>query len=229
LKKFENLPEFLKTDEVRPYYDILKKKKGSLFFKRTFEILFSLFFLLLLSLPLFLIALIIKLTSKGPVFFRQTRVGRYGRDFKIFKFRTMVKDADKIGSQLTVGSRDPRITSCGHFLRKLRLDEIPQLINILIGNMCLIGTRPEVRRYVDRYTNEMNASLLLPPGLTGNASIEFSSENDLLAKADDPEQYYIDEILPVKMKINLDYIKTFSFWSDVRIIFKTVFVVVKKS
>ena len=172
-------------------------------------------------------AVLIKCTSSGPVFFRQVRVGRFNKDFRIFKFRTMHKDAEKMGAQITIGKRDPRITGVGHFMRKLRLDEIPQLFNILAGHMNLIGTRPEVRRYVDRYTNEMMATLLLCPGLTGAASIEYSDENALLDGADDPEIYYVNTILPQKMAINLKYLKEFSFWTDEKIIFKTAVVVFK--
>ncbi|MBQ5929884.1 MAG: sugar transferase, partial [Clostridia bacterium] len=179
IKKWEKLPAEFKKEEIRPYYEILRKKKVSLFFKRAFDILVSLLMLIILS-PLFLIlAIAIKIDSKGPVFYRQVRVTQYGKKFRIFKFRTMVKDADKIGSQVTVGN-DARITRVGKFIRKCRLDEICQLIDILRGTMTFVGTRPEAEKYVEAYTDEMMATLLLPAGVTSLASIYYKDEAKLL-------------------------------------------------
>ena len=180
LKKWENLPEEFKNEAVRPYYEYLKKKQISLIFKRIFDIFVSIILLILLS-PIFLaLAIFIKIDSKGPVFFRQSRVTQYNKEFKIFKFRTMVNDAEKLGAQVT-SQNDSRITKVGEKIRKYRLDEISQLINVLIGDMTFVGTRPEVRKYVDAYTDEMMATLLLPAGITSNASIEYKDEDEILS------------------------------------------------
>jgi len=210
----------MQTEEVLAFYNILNKKKATLIAKRIFELICALFVLIIMSPFFLIIAVSIKLDSKGPVFFKQVRVARYNKDFKIFKFRTMVNDADKKGIQITVGG-DSRITRVGKILRKTRLDEFPQMINILIGDMSLIGTRPEVRKYVDHYTNEHMATLLLPPGVTGSASIAFKDENDMLSSSEDPEKTYINEILPIKMGINLEYVKNVSFWLDIKILLQT--------
>ena len=224
LKKWEELPEALRTEEVRKYYDVLKKKQVSLFFKRVFDVVVSAMMLVLLC-PIFLIlAILIKLDSKGPVFYRQVRVTQYGRHFRIFKFRTMVQNADKIGSEVTV-NRDPRITRVGHVIRKCRLDEICQLIDVFRGTMTFVGTRPEVPRYVDAYTPEMMATLLLPAGVTSEASICYKDESRLLDAAADVDACYIHEVLPAKMQYNLRAIERFSFFSDIGIMFKTVFAV----
>ena len=193
--------------------------------KRLFDILASGFGLLVLS-PLFLIlAVWIPLDSQGPVFYRQTRVGRGGRDFRIFKFRTMRVGADK-GSLVTIGGRDPRVTRVGAFLRWLKLDELPQLLNVLIGDMSLVGPRPEVRKYVDLYTPEQLHVLDVRPGMTDAASIKYRNESELLGQVEDPEDYYIHVVMPDKLAINLDYVRNHSFWGDIRLIFKTIWKVV---
>lgn len=221
-RKWEDLPEKLKTSAVKPYYDILSQKRASLVCKRIFDIIVSALMLIVLS-PLFLIlAVAIKLDSKGPVFFRQVRITQYGREFRIHKFRTMVTDADKLGTQVTVEG-DPRITRVGSVLRGCRLDEIPQLIDILAGDMSFVGTRPEVHKYVESYTDEMMATLLLPAGVTSEASIRYKDEAELLDKADDVDKVYVEQVLPDKMKYNLRGIKHYSFRGDIRLMFMTFF------
>lgn len=188
--------------------------------KRTFDILASLAGLLVLS-PLFVVmALWIKCDSRGPVFYRQTRVGRGNRDFRLFKFRSMYVDSDKKGL-LTVGGRDSRVTRAGYFIRKYKIDELPQLINVLIGDMSFVGPRPEVRRYVDLYSERQLHVLDVRPGITDRASVKYRDENDLLARASDPEEYYIKVIMPDKLAINLEYVAHHSLWSDIGIIFST--------
>lgn len=226
LRKWDDLPEEMKTDEVRVYYDALKKKKFSLFLKRAFDIFASAFMLILLS-PLFLIlAIAIKLDSRGPVFYRQTRVTQYNKNFRIFKFRSMVQNADK-GSLVTVGN-DARITRVGKFIRKFKLDELCQLIDVLRGTMTFVGTRPEVPKYTAHYTPEMMATLLLPAGITSRASVYYKDEADLLDAADDTDKVYIEKILPAKMYYNLKEIKNFSFFGDIKTIFMTAFAVLGK-
>lgn len=225
LKKYENLPENLQNDDVKRYYDILAKKKGNLFLKRIFDIFMSLILLILLS-PVFLIlAIWIKLDSKGPVFYRQERITIYGKKFRIFKFRTMIQDADKKGSLITLGE-DSRITKIGNKIRKRRLDEIPQLLNILKGDMSFVGTRPEVTKYVDKYTNEMKATLLMPAGVTSKASIEYKNEDEImdtfLNKGEKVDDIYLQRVLPEKMKYNLEYIEKFSLLEDIKICIKTI-------
>ena len=228
LKKWEDLPESLKTEEVRPYYDILAKKKLSLFFKRLFDIVVSFIMLIILS-PLFLfIAIAIKLDSEGPVFYRQKRITRYGEEFRIFKFRTMVQNADKIGSLVTVGS-DSRITKVGKLIRKCRLDEICQLIDVFRGTMTFVGTRPEVKKYVDAYSKEMLATLLLPAGVTSLCSIMYKDEDELLKDAKDVDKAYIELCLPGKMRYNLKAIEKYSFFGDIKVMFMTVFAVLGKN
>ncbi|MBE6635615.1 MAG: sugar transferase [Ruminococcaceae bacterium] len=226
LRKWEKLPENMQTDEVRRYYDILKKKRAALFFKRCFDIAVSAVMLLLLS-PVFLIlAIVIKLDSRGPVFYRQVRVTSYGRQFRIFKFRTMVTGADK-GSHVTVKG-DSRVTRVGRFLRKFRLDELSQLIDVFRGTMTFVGTRPEALKYVEHYTPEMMATLLLPAGVTSAASILYKDEAELLSAADDADAVYISDILPAKMKYNLREIEKFGFFRDIKIMFMTVLAVLGK-
>jgi len=226
LIRWEDLPENMQTDAVRPYYDSLKKKTGSLLLKRIFDIAVSFLMLLLLS-PFFLIlAIAIKIDSQGPVFYRQVRITQYGREFRIFKFRTMVNNADRIGSLVTVGN-DARITKVGSFIRACRLDEISQLINVLLGDMTFVGTRPEVPKYVNAYTPEMMATLLLPAGITSIASIRYKDEAELLDKAQDVDKAYIEQVLPGKMQYNLESILKFSFWDDIATCFKTVLAVLK--
>lgn len=225
LKPWEELPASLRTEEVRKYYDILQKKRGSLLLKRIFDVVVSAVMLCLLA-PVFLVlAVLIKLDSRGPVFYRQVRVTQYGRHFRIFKFRTMVQNADKIGAQVTV-NHDPRVTRIGRVIRRCRLDEICQLIDVFRGTMTFVGTRPEVPRYVDAYTPEMMATLLLPAGVTSEASICYRDESRLLDAAADADACYIREVLPAKMQYNLRAIERFSFFSDIGIMLKTVLAVV---
>lgn len=226
LKNWNELPEYMRTDEVRPYYDLLQKKRLSLFLKRVFDIVVSLIMIILCSPILLIISILIVKDSKGGVFYRQERVTQYGRVFRIFKFRTMVKNADQIGTQVTV-SNDSRITKIGSKLRNCRLDELPQLFNIFLGDMTFVGTRPESVHYVKSYTNEMYATLLLPAGVTSEASIEYKDEADLLDQADDVDSVYINEVLPEKMKYNLNSIKEFSFFKEIATMFRTVFAVVR--
>ena len=227
LCEWEKLPPELQTDEIRPYYDLLKKKTGSLICKRIFDVVVSAILLLILS-PVFLIlAIAIKLDSPGTVFYRQTRVTQFGKQFRIFKFRSMVSNADKIGTQVTVGN-DSRITRVGKLIRKCRLDELCQLIDVFRGTMTFVGTRPEVPKYVDAYTPEMLATLLLPAGVTSLASIFYKDEDRLLEGAEDVDKTYIEAVLPGKMRYNLKAIKTFSFFGDIRVMFMTVFAVLGK-
>lgn len=194
--------------------------------KRLFDIIASGLGLLVLS-PLFLIlAIWIKLDSKGPVFYRQVRVGKDNKDFRIFKFRSMRVGSDK-GSLVTIGGRDPRITRSGYIIRKLKLDELPQLINVFIGDMSLVGPRPEVRHYVNYWTPEQMHVLDVRPGITDPASIKFRNENELMEQAEDPEDYYINVIMQEKLKLYLDYVEHHSFWGDIGLIFKTFWVIVK--
>lgn len=226
LREWNQLPEYMQTDAVRPYYDQLKKKGFSLFLKRIFDIVVSLVLIVLLSPLLLVLSILIVLDSKGGVFYRQERVTQYGRKFRIFKFRTMVANADKIGTQVTV-SNDSRITRVGAVIRKYRLDEIPQLFNILLGDMSLVGTRPESTHYVKHYAPEMFATLLLPAGVTSEASIKYKDEAELLNKADDVDKVYIEKVLPGKMEYNLESISNFSFINDIGTMFKTVVAVIR--
>lgn len=226
LKNWNKLPEYMRTDEVRPYYDLLQRKKLSLFFKRVFDIVVSLIMIILCSPILLFISILIVKDSKGGIFYRQERVTQYGRVFRIFKFRTMVQNADQIGTQVTV-SNDSRITKIGSKLRDCRLDELPQLFNIFLGDMTFVGTRPESVHYVKSYTNEMYATLLLPAGVTSEASIEYKDEDELLDQADDVDCVYINEVLPEKMKYNLNSIKEFSFFKEIATMFRTVFAVLR--
>ena len=222
LKKWEDLPPEMQNEDVKKYYDILMKKRIYLFYKRIFDILVSLIMLILLS-PVFLIlAIAIKADSKGPVFYRQERVTQYGKRFKIFKFRTMVVNADKSGSLVTINN-DSRVTNIGKKLRKYRLDEIPQLLNILNGDMTFVGTRPEVPKYVACYTDEMKATLLLPAGVTSKASIEYKDEEKILKEAENTDEVYVAMILGEKMKINLLTIRSQSLFQDFWCLINTTF------
>ncbi|MEG2632959.1 MAG: sugar transferase [Oscillospiraceae bacterium] len=221
LISFAKLPERMQNQSVKEYYDILAKKRAELVFKRLFDILVSFVMLVLLS-PLFLfIAVRIKLDSSGPVFFRQKRFTSYMREFQIFKFRSMVDKAELQGPLVTVDN-DSRITEIGKWLRGSRMDEIPQLINILLGDMSFVGTRPEVGKYVEQYNDEMLATLLMPAGVTSLASIKFKDEADMLENAEDADEVYVKDILPLKMKYNLEYIKNFGFLSDIKLMLSTV-------
>ena len=227
VKKWEKLPKELQIPEIRSYYEILRKKNFELFWKRGFDIVVSSLMLLILF-PFFLIlSLAIVIDSRGGVFYRQERVTQYGKHFRIFKFRTMVKDADKKGTLVTVGN-DARITRVGRFIRKLRLDEVSQLIDIFRGTMTFVGTRPEVPKYVDQYNAEYMATLLLPAGVTSMASIMFKDEDQLLEGKEDTDKAYLKEVLPRKMKYNLSEIKKYSYWRDIKICFMTVFAVLGK-
>ncbi len=219
---FEKLPENMQNESVREYYDILSKRKSGLVCKRIFDFFVAFIFLIILSPLLLVISIAIAVDSKGGVFFKQKRVTTYGKIFTIYKFRTMVSDAERLGSQITVAG-DNRVTNVGKVLRKFHLDEIPQLFNVLTGDMSFVGTRPEVPKYVDAYTDEMMATLLLPAGITSLASIKYKDENSLISGADDVDFVYINKILPDKMKYNLAAIKKFGFFSDMGIMFKTFF------
>ena len=227
LRKWEDLPDFMRREDVRPYYDALSKKKGCLVLKRTFDLVVSFMLLIVLAIPMALIAVLIKVDSEGPVFYRQERVTTYGKHFKIHKFRTMVSNADKIGSAVTVGN-DNRITKVGAKLRGYRLDELPQVIDVLSGNMSFVGTRPEAVKYVEKYKPEYNATLLLPSGITSEASIRYKDEAELLDAADDVDRVYVDDVLPGKMKYNLQSIKNFSFLGEISTMIRTVFAVFGK-
>jgi lipopolysaccharide/colanic/teichoic acid biosynthesis glycosyltransferase len=194
--------------------------------KRCCDIFFSFIGLLILLPFFFLFSLLIILGDGFPVFYSQLRVGKDGKDFRLFKFRTMVKDADKKGL-ITVGGKDSRITRTGHFLRRFKIDELPQLLNVLIGNMSLVGPRPEVRKYVDLYTQEQKKVLSVRPGITDPASIAYSNENELLGRSSDPDAAYVNEIMPSKLKLNLEYLRTRSFGGDIKIIFRTFLKIIK--
>lgn len=224
VKNWENLPDNMQTDSVRQYYEALRKKQAQLIVKRVFDVVVSLILLVVLS-PVFLILWVaIRVDSKGAALFQQIRVTQYGREFRIYKFRTMVVDAEKLGAQVTTKG-DSRVTKVGRFLRKCRLDELPQLVNILKGDMSFVGTRPEVPRYVAAYSDVMWATLLLPAGVTSTASIEYKDEDRLLSNAEDADKTYIDAILPAKMQYNLQYLLDYSFWKDIKIMIKTVLAV----
>nr|WP_321295775.1 sugar transferase [uncultured Sphaerochaeta sp.] len=227
INRWDKLPADMQNDAVRPYYELLRRKAGSLLIKRLFDIIMSIVLLVVLS-PIFLIvSLFIKADSKGPVFYRQERVTQYGKLFKIFKFRTMVMNADKNGSLVTINN-DSRVTKLGKKLRKYRLDEIPQLLNILIGDMTFVGTRPEVPKYVACYTDEMKATLLLPAGVTSKASIEYKDEEKILKEAENTDLVYVEKILPEKMLLNLMQIKRLSILNDFSCLLITVMKVIGK-
>lgn len=227
LKKWNELPEFMRTKEVLPYYRILNRKRGQLLAKRIFDIVAGLILLIILAIPMIIIAILIKLDSKGPVFYRQERVTTYGRHFRIHKFRTMVNNADKIGTTVTVGN-DCRITKIGSKLRGYRIDELPQLIDVIKGDMSFVGTRPEAVKYVEKYKSVYNATLLLPAGITSEASIRYKDEDRLLDAADDVDKVYIEKVLPEKMRWNLDSIKRFNNVSDFLTMIRTVLAVLGK-
>ena len=221
-REWDDIPEFMKNEDVKKYYEILRKKRFSLKVKRFFDVTVSFVLILFLS-PVFLILSVwIKTDSKGPVYFKQERVTQYGRKFSIFKFRTMVINADRTGSLVTV-QNDSRITVVGRKIRKYRLDEIPQLFNILAGDMSFVGTRPEVRKYVEEYSDEMKATLLLPAGVTSEASIRYKDEDELLKGAGDVDKVYIQKILPEKMRWNLRAIRRFSLHGELSTMVRTVF------
>lgn len=226
LRKWTELPDKMRTREVRKYYNILVKRSGWFKAKRVLDIIVSSIMLVVLAVPMVLIAVLIKLDSPGPVFFRQERVTQYGRIFRIYKFRTMVNNASSLGTQVTVNN-DSRITRVGAWLRRLRIDEFPQLFNILAGDMTLVGTRPEVKKYVLEYTPEMYATLLLPAGLTSKTSIAYKDEDRLLADASNADEVYINEVLPAKMRYNLESLKKFGLKSDMSVLWNTFVSVIK--
>lgn len=225
LPDWKDLPDEMKNDTVKKYYKSLAKKESTLIIKRMFDVWMSVFLLVFLMPVILVMAVLIKLDSKGPVIFKQTRVTAGNKDFTIYKFRSMVNDAPKLGTSVTVAS-DMRITKVGQFMRKYRIDEIPQLVNVLKGEMTFVGTRPEVRKYVDAYTPAMMATLLLPAGITSEASIMYKEEDELLASAEDADQVYIQDILPEKMKYNLKSIRKFSLLNDLATMVKTVIAVI---
>lgn len=227
MKKWENLPAEMQIEEIKPYYEILKKKTLSLVFKRVFDIIVSLVLLIILSPMLLILAIAIKIDSPGPVFYRQMRVTQYGRKFRIHKFRSMCDGADKKGTLVTV-SNDARVTRVGKLVRKCRLDEFAQLIDVLKGDMTFVGVRPEVPRYVEKYQPEWNATFLLPAGVTNLTCIYFKDEDKMLANVDDADKVYVEDILPIKMRWNLKGIKEFSYWGDVKLMFMTFFAVLGK-
>lgn len=227
IKKWEELPNFMRNDEVRPYYEVLKKKRISLIMKRVIDLFGGIILLVLFTAPMAIIALCIKVDSEGPIFYRQERVTTYGQIFRIHKFRTMIANADKVGSTVTVGN-DNRITKVGAKLRKCRLDELPQVFDLISGKMSFVGTRPEAVKYVEKYKPEYMATLLLPAGITSEASIRYKNEADLLDTAEDVDRVYIEDVLPGKMKYNLESIKNYSFFGDVITMFRTVLAVLGK-
>lgn len=227
LKRWEELPDEIKNEDVRKYYEVLNQKRFSLFVKRIFDILVAIIIFIIL-LPLFIfICIAIRIDSKGPVMFRQVRVTQYGKQFRIYKFRTMINNAESIGTQVTT-MNDSRVTKVGRFLRKYRLDEIPQIFNIIVGDMSFVGTRPEVVKYVERYTDEMAATLLLPAGITSEASIQYKDEEKLLVDATNVDDTYLEIVLPQKMKYNLQAIKKYSFVDEIRTMVSTVLAVTGK-
>lgn len=221
LRRWEELPDFMRIKEVRPYWESLNRKRGQLVLKRIFDLVMSILLLILLAIPMLILAIWIKADSEGPVFYRQERVTTYGKHFRIHKFRTMVSNADKIGTAVTVGN-DSRITKVGSKIRGHRLDELPQLIDVLQGTMSFVGTRPEAVKYVNQYKPEYNATLLLPAGITSECSIWYKDEDKLLETADNVDKAYIEQVLPDKMKWNLKAVQEFCFIQDLKTMIKTV-------
>ena len=227
LRKWEELPAFMQCDEVRPYWESLNQKRGQLLIKRIFDIFAALLLLIIVAIPMIILAIWIKADSKGPVFYRQERVTAYGKHFRIHKFRTMVSNADQIGTAVTVGN-DSRITKVGSKLRGHRLDELPQLLDVLAGTMAFVGTRPEAVKYVERYKPEYNATLLMPAGITSECSIRYKDEDKLLDAAEDVDTVYMEEVLPDKMKWNLNSVKEFGLGHELKTMFRTVAAVMGK-
>lgn len=226
MKEWNELPKAMRNEKVKYYYDILQRHQKELKIKRAFDIICAAIMIVILSPILIALSIMIKLDSKGTVLFKQVRVTTYGKKFKIWKFRTMVDNADKLGTQVTTKG-DVRITRMGHLLRKVRLDELPQLFNVLKGDMTFVGTRPEVPKYVDHYTEEMMATFLLPAGVTSRTSIEYKDEEKLLENAENADEVYINEVLPAKMVYNLREIEKFSFLRDICTMVKTLVAVIK--
>ncbi|NBJ02543.1 sugar transferase [Lachnospiraceae bacterium] len=226
-KKWDELPDFMRVNEVRPYWDILDKKHIQIILKRIFDFVIAVMFLIILAIPMVIIAVMIKIDSYGPVFYRQERVTTYGKHFKIHKFRTMIYDADKMGTAVTVVN-DSRITKLGSKLRRLRLDELPQLFDIIAGDMSFVGTRPEALKYVKKYEPEFFATLLMPAGITSEASIRYKDEDRLLKETDDVDRMYVEEVLPAKMEWNLESIRRFCFFREILTMFRTIAAVLGK-
>lgn len=231
IRKWDQLPQYMKNEKVRPYYEMLKRRPCDLFLKRGMDLLMALILTVILSPVMLILAVCIKADSSGPVFFRQKRITRYGKEYRIFKFRTMVADADKKGPAVTAAG-DSRITRMGNLLRKCRLDELPQLFNVISGDMSFVGTRPEVKKYVDAYSDEMYATLLLPAGITSRTSIAYKDEDEVMEKylketGRTVDEVYISCILPEKMKYNLDYLRKFSVFGDIKVMIDTVLAVIR--
>lgn len=231
LKSWDTLPQEMKQEEVKQYYIYLSKKRGALAAKRFLDVVLALILTVLLSPVMLILAVCIKLDSKGPVFYRQERVTQYGKRYRIFKFRTMVADADKKGPLVTSG-QDSRITGMGNKLRKCRLDELPQLFNVLTGDMSFVGTRPEVKKYVDSYSPEMMATLLLPAGITSRTSIAYKDEDEILDRYSrttdkSTDEIYVECVLPEKMKYNLQYLRQFSIFGDLKVMIDTALAVLR--
>ena len=224
MKKWEKLPDEIRREEVFPYYEHLRKHRASLLVKRILDLFIGCLLILILCPFMLLIGILVGITSPGGVFFCQERVTTYGRHFRIIKFRTMTADAEARGSQVTTAG-DRRVTGIGRFLRKVRLDELPQLFNIIKGDMSIVGTRPEVPRYVSEYTPEMMATLLLPAGVTSRASIEYKDEERLLSAGEDVDSIYVEQVLPAKMKYNLAYMMEYSLGKDLLLMMQTVLAV----
>lgn len=226
MRDWESMPPFIKNESVKEYYDILKQHEKELRLKRKADVVLSVLMISFLWPVFLIIGILIKLDSPGPVFFKQERVTQYGRKFQILKFRTMVQDAEKLGSQITK-SHDSRLTRVGKIIRGCRIDELPQLFNVLTGDMSFVGTRPEVVKYVRAYTDEMKATLLLPAGVTSEASISYKDEGELMEGVEDVDSVYIHQVLPEKMQYNLDALKNYSLLGDFRTMIRTVFAVLR--
>ena len=226
LRKWEDLPDFMRCEEVREYYNILYKKRFSILIKRIFDYILGILLLIVLAIPMIIIAVMIKLDSPGPLFYRQERVTRYGKHFRIHKFRTMVDNAENMGSAVTT-ENDSRVTKLGGKIRDYRLDELPQVIDVLLGDMSFVGTRPEAVKYVSKYKPEYYATLLLPAGITSEASIKYKDEAKLLMSAENIDKVYIEDVLQQKMLYNLKNINEFNFFNDLKIMFKTVTAVMR--
>lgn len=227
LRRWEEIPEFMRIPEVKTYYDILKEKEWQITLKRITDFFLAFFLMIILLVPMAVIAVVIKIDSKGPAIFRQERITTYGQRFRIHKFRTMVNNAEKLGSAVTV-SGDTRVTKVGRVLRQYRLDELPQLFDVLEGNMSFVGTRPEAVKYVKMYKPEYYATLLMPAGITSEASIRYKDEEKLLNAADDVDKMYIEEVLPAKMEWNLESIRRFRFLREILTMIRTIFAVLGK-
>ena len=227
LRRWDDLPDFMKTPEIRPYWEIVWKRRSELVLKRLFDVVVAVILLIILAIPMLIIAVMIKAEDGGSVMYRQERVTTYGKHFRIHKFRTMVSDADRIGTPVTV-ENDSRITVIGSKLRRLRLDELPQVIDVIAGTMSFVGTRPEAVKYVEMYKPEYNATLLMPAGITSECSIRYKDENKLLDGVSDVDKVYVEQVLPEKMKWNLESIKRFGFLREILTMFRTVAAVLGK-